>query len=108
EWCGASSAARGVAIILVTALVGIDIGRYLTALTPLIVVLFARCSQEWRPRQATVLLSAVVALTLVTQMPFQRMDLTRYLTEWFPYYAWTHAVPAGVSVTPDMLWPGWP
>jgi hypothetical protein len=52
EWLGFA-----VPIILVTALVGIDIWRYLTALTPLIVVLFARCSQEWRPRQAMVLMS---------------------------------------------------
>jgi hypothetical protein len=46
-------------------------------------------------------------LTLVTQMPFQGMDLTRYFTEWFPYYAWTNTAPADVPVTPDMLWPGW-
>jgi len=77
------------------------------SLTPLIVVLFARCSQEWRPGQITVLMSAVVVLTLVTQMPFQGMDLTRYFTEWFPYYAWTNAVPADVSATREMLWPGW-
>ena len=42
---------------------------------------------RWRPRQAMVLMSAVVVLTLATQMPFQGMDLTRYFTEWFPYYA---------------------
>ena len=46
----------------------------------------------------------VVVLTLATQMPFQGMDLTRYFTEWFPYYAWTNA--AG-DVTRSMLWPGW-
>jgi hypothetical protein len=100
EWLG-----FGLPIILVTALVGIDIWRYLTALTPLIVVLFARCSQEWQPRRARVLMSAVVVLTLVTQMPFQGMDLTRYFTEWFPYYAWTSTAPG--DVTPSMLWPGW-
>ena len=88
-----------------TALVGIDIWRYLTALTPLIVVLVARCSQAWRPRQAIVLMSAVVVLTLATRMPFQGMDLTRYFTEWFPYYAWTNAAPG--DVTRSMLWPGW-
>jgi len=100
EWLGFA-----VPIILVTALVGIDIWRYLTALTPLIVVLFARCSQAWRPRQAMVLMSAVVVLTLATQMPFQGMDLTRYFTEWFPYYAWTNSAPG--DVTRSMLWPGW-
>ena len=100
EWLGFA-----VPIILVTALVGIDIWRYLTALTPLSVALFARCSQAWRPRQAMVLMSAVVVLTLATQMPFQGMDLTRYFTEWFPYYAWTNTAPG--DVTRSMLWPGW-
>jgi hypothetical protein len=100
EWLGFA-----LPIILVTALVGIDIWRYLTALTPLIVVLFARCSREWRGRETIVLMSAVVVLSLVTQMPFQGMDLTRYFTEWFPYYAWTNTAP--VDVTRAMLWPGW-
>src|SRR4029079_2499386 len=102
EWLGFA-----VPIILVTALVGIDIWRYLTALTPLIVVLFARCSQEWRPGQVTVLMSAVVVLTLVTQMPFQGMDLTRYFTAWFPYYAWTNAVPSDVRGTRAQLSARW-
>jgi hypothetical protein len=100
EWFGFA-----LPIILVTALVGIDIWRYLTALTPLIVVLFARCSREWRERELLVLMSAVVVLTLATQMPFQGMDLTRYFTEWFPYYAWTDTAPGDVSRA--MLWPGW-
>jgi hypothetical protein len=100
EWLGFA-----LPIVLVTAFVGIDIWRYLTALTPLIVVLFARCSREWRGRETVVLMSAVVVLTLVTQMPFQGMDLTRYFTEWFPYYAWTNTAPG--DVTPAMLWPGW-
>ena len=100
EWLGFA-----LPIALVTALVGPDIWRYLTALTPLIVVLFARCSRQWRGRETVVLMSAVVILTLATQMPFQGMDLTRYFTEWFPYYAWTNTAP--VDVTRDMLWPGW-
>ena len=41
EWLGFA-----VPIMLVTALVGIDIWRYLAALTPLFVVLFARCSRR--------------------------------------------------------------
>jgi hypothetical protein len=100
EWLGFA-----LPIVLVTALVGLDIWRYLTALTPLVVVLFARCSREWRGREAAVLMSAVVVMTLATQMPFQGMDLTRYFTEWFPYYAWTDSAP--VDVTRAMLWPGW-
>jgi hypothetical protein len=100
EWLGFA-----LPIVLVTALVGIDIWRYLTALTPLVVVLFARCSREWRDRDTLVLMSAAVALTLATQMPFRGMDLTRYFTEWFPFYAWTNTAP--VDATRDMLWPGW-
>ena len=100
EWLGFA-----LPIALVTALVGLDIWRYLTALTPLIVVLFARCSRQWRGRETVVLMSAVVVLTLATQMPFQGMDLTRYFTEWFPYYAWTNTAP--VDVPRAMLWPGW-
>ena len=47
----------------------------------------------------------VVVLTRATQMPFQGMDLTRYFTEWFPYYAWTNAAPG--DVTRSMRLPGW-
>jgi hypothetical protein len=50
-------------------------------------------------------LSAAVLLTLLTQTPFQGMDLTRYFTEWFPYYAWINNAPG--DVTRAMLWPGW-
>ena len=91
--------------MLVTALVGIDIWRYLIALTPLAVVLLARCSRAWRPRETVVFLSAVVVLTLVTQAPFQGMDLRRFFVEFFPYYPWLNKSPDGS--TRDLLWPGW-
>jgi hypothetical protein len=100
EWLGFA-----LPILLVTALVGLDIWRYLTALTPLIVVLFARCSRSWHGREMRVMTSAVAVLTLATQMPFQGMDLTRYFTEWFPYYALTNTAPG--DATSAMLWPGW-
>jgi hypothetical protein len=79
EWLGLA-----LPVVLVAALVGLDTWRYLAALTPLVVVLFARCSRVWRGREPVVLMSAVVLLTVVTQMPFQGMDLTRYFTECFP------------------------
>jgi hypothetical protein len=100
EWLGFA-----LPIALATALVGIDIWRYFTALTPLAVVLLARCSREWRTGETLVWLSAVVLLTLLTQTPFQGMDLTRYFTEWFPYYAWINNAPG--DVTRAMLWPAW-
>ena len=92
-------------IAFVTGLVGIDIWRYLTALTPVAVVVFASCYREWSAGERRVLMSAIVVLTLVTQMPFQGMDLTRYFTDWFPYYAWTNSAP--VDVPRGLLWPGW-
>ena len=100
EWVGFA-----LPIALVTALVGIDIWRYLIALTPLAVVLLARCSRAWRPRETVVFLSAVVVLTLVTQTPFQGMDLRRFFVEFFPYYPWLNKSPDGS--TRDLLWPGW-
>lgn len=100
EWLGFA-----LPIMLVTAVVGYDIWRYFLALTPLALALFAKCSREWRPRETAVFLSAVVVLTLVTQVPFRAMDLTRFFVDWFPYYAWIDKAPGGV--TSDMLWPAW-
>jgi hypothetical protein len=100
EWLGLA-----VPIALVTGVVAFDLWRYLLALTPLVLVLLARCSREWRPRDAVVFCSAMVVVTLVTQMPFQRMDVTRFFVDWFPYYAWIEKAPGGV--TGAMLWPAW-
>jgi hypothetical protein len=100
EWLGLA-----VPIVLVTAVVGMDIWRYLLALTPLVLALLARCSRQWRPRETVVFLSAAVVLTLVTQMPFQGMDITRFFVDWFPYWVWSGKVPVDVPVA--MLWPAW-
>jgi hypothetical protein len=100
EWLGFA-----LPIALATALVGIDIWRYFTALVPMVVVLFACSSRTWRGRETLVFLSAAVVVTLFTEKPFEGMDLTRYFTEWFPYYAWINNAPGGA--TPAMLWPAW-
>jgi hypothetical protein len=100
EWLGLA-----VPIALVTGVVGFDLWRYLLALTPLAVVLLARCSREWRPRETVVFLSAVVVLTLLTQAPFQELNVTRFFVDWFPYYAWIDKAPGGA--TSAMLWPIW-
>jgi len=55
--------------------------------------------------ESPVFFTAMVALTLLTQRPFQGMDLQRFFTEWFPYYAWTESAP--VAVSRDLLWPDW-
>jgi hypothetical protein len=100
EWLGFA-----LPIALVTGVVGYDLWRYMLALTPLAVVLFARCSRDWQPRETAVFLSMVVAVTLVTQLPFRSMDIERFFVDWFPYYAWIDKAPGGV--TGDRLWPDW-
>jgi hypothetical protein len=100
EWLGLA-----LPILLVTGVVGYDIWRYLLALAPLVLILCARCSRHWRPRETVVFLSAIVVVTVLTQRPFQGMDLTRFFVDWFPYYAWIDKAPGGA--TSAMLWPGW-
>ena len=100
EWLGFA-----LPIAVVSGLVAFDIWRYLLALTPLVLVLLARSSREWRRRETVVFCCAMVVLTLVTQMPFQRLDVTRFFIDWFPYYAWVEKAPGGV--TGAMLWPAW-
>lgn len=92
-------------IVVVSALVGSDIWRYLVTLAPMALVFYARCSREWSQREAVVWSAAAMALTVWTQQPFARMDLARYFTDWFPYYAWTNTMPDGIVANP--LWPDW-
>ena len=92
-------------ITIAAALVGFDIWRYLVALTPAALVFYARCASQWSPRERIVLSTAAVALTLWTQRPWEAMNLTRYFTEWFPYYAWRGTAPEGVALT--ALFPDW-
>ena len=92
-------------IVMVSALVGIDIWRYLVTLAPMALVFYARCSREWSRRDAVVWSAAAMSLTLWTQQPFARMDLARYFADWFPYYAWTDNTPDGIVANP--LWPDW-
>ena len=92
-------------IVVVSALVGIDIWRYLVTLAPMAFVFYARCSREWPRRDAVVWSAAAIGLTAWTQQPFARMDLARYFADWFPYYAWINNTPDNIIANP--LWPAW-
>jgi len=92
-------------ITIAAALVGPDIWRYLVALTPAALVFYARCASQWTHQERIALSITAVALTLWTQRPWEPMNLTRYFTEWFPYYAWRGAAPEDVPLT--ALWPDW-
>jgi len=63
-----------------------DIWRYLVFLLPVIAILFAAYARDFNP--GPVLLTAALLLTLVTQQPFTRMDMTHYFRDWFPAYVY--------------------
>lgn len=89
----------------VSALVGPDIWRYFVCLAPVVLVFYARCSQEWSRGERVVWPLAALGLTIWTQEPYARIDLAGYFTDWFPYYAWRNIAPSGVF--PNPLWPDW-
>jgi hypothetical protein len=83
-----------------------DIWRYLAYLVPVVVVLFAVCARETGvPRPHVALAVAICAATLLTQRPWQPMDLVVYFRDWFPYYVLRRpSVLGGASVA---MWPLW-
>jgi hypothetical protein len=93
-------------VVVVAAAVGdADIWRYLAYLLPATVVAFAVGWREMASRRQRVVVAALVcAATLVTQRPFQHVDLDQYFVNWFPYYVQTGGAPLGHAVT---LWPLW-
>lgn len=63
-----------------------DIWRYLIFMLPVIAMLFGAYARDVQP--GPVLLTAALLLTLVTQEPFMRMDMTHYFRDWFPGYVY--------------------
>jgi hypothetical protein len=96
------------ALVLAAAAMGdADLWRYLAYLLPAAVVLFAVCArQAARSRGHMIAAAAIVCIaTLVTQRPFQTVDLSAYFLDWFPYY-----IRQGENVplpTLPSLWPVW-
>ena len=76
-----------------------DIWRYLVFLLPAITILFAAYVRDFQP--GPVLLTAALLLTLVTQQPFTRMDMTHYFRDWFPAYVFRTN-----DATPE-FWSAW-
>jgi hypothetical protein len=81
-----------------------DIWRYLAFLAPMTAVLFAQMEATWSGWSRVALFGLGGLLTWLTQRPFLRMDLSRYFSEWFPYYFALGEVPANVRVD---IWPEW-
>jgi len=69
-----------------TALGNLDVWRYLVFALPVALILFAQyCGRLHLPE--SLLAAAVIFVTVVTQRPFQRMDVDLYFQDWFPLYA---------------------
>jgi hypothetical protein len=82
-----------------TAIGNADIWRYLVFLLPAIAILYALYVRDFRP--GAVLLSAAFVLTLATQQPFLRLDMTHYFRDWFPAYVYKTG-----DATPE-FWTTW-
>lgn len=81
-----------------------DIWRYLLYLLPVFVITCAVCAQPARSRPGLVVAALVCLATIVTQRPFQAVDLTAYFRDWFPYYIALGRAPLD---PPPSLWPTW-
>src|SRR4030095_12893570 len=76
-----------------------DMWRYLVFVLPVITILFAEYVHDYRP--GSVVLTAALLLTLVTQEPFAQMDMTHYFRDWFPGYVYRTD-----DATPE-FWAAW-
>jgi hypothetical protein len=83
-----------------------DIWRYLVYLLPAAVAAAGAASRELSAWKARSLLAAAlsIAATLITQRPWERIDLAAYFRDWFPYYLHTGGAPID---HPPSLWPLW-
>jgi len=96
------------ALVLAAAAMGdADLWRYLAYLLPAAAVLFAVCARQAAVSRWHMIASAAVicVATLVTQRPFQTVDLSAYFLDWFPYYI-QQAENVPLPTLPS-LWPVW-
>ena len=82
-----------------------DLWRYLAYLLPAAVAGFAVASRELAsPVRRGLAAAMILAATLVTQRPWERIDLVAYFRDWFPYYLHTGGAPLE---DPPSMWPLW-
>lgn len=90
-------------IAAVTAVGYIDMWRYSAFVLPAVPALWVWGVSDLPPAAARRLFVGVTLATLVTQRPWQAMDVASYFRDWFPYFL--------VVETPDTaaatLWPLW-
>jgi hypothetical protein len=84
-----------------------DLWRYLAYLLPVVVVLFAVVARDLTAHRRFAATAVVLcAATVVTQRPFQPIDMTAYFLDWFPYYIRKGDTLPMIAVPPS-LWPVW-
>jgi hypothetical protein len=78
----------------------LDIWRYLAFTLPAVVWLLGEYCVDVAPASIRRLLVASTLVTLVTQRPFDTMDIHRYFRDWFPLYPYFGLYPRSV----DFAW----
>jgi hypothetical protein len=92
-----------VPVIAVGALGYVDMWRYVAFVLPALPPLWAWAVSSIPRRQFLALLAAVSVATLITQRPWQAMDVDSYFRDWFPYYV----VLENRAEAAHELWPAW-
>lgn len=92
-----------VPIVAVTVVGYTDMWRYSAFLVPALPAFWAWGVARLKKGVAPLFFTAVTAVTVATQRPWQHMDLNSYFRDWFPYYVVIdHPAASGVQ-----LWPVW-
>jgi hypothetical protein len=75
-------------IVGLSAMGNFDIWRYLVFMLPVAIVLIAQYFRDWvtSPAIERPVVAALTFVTVITQRPFERMDINRYFQDWFPLY----------------------
>ena len=87
----------------VTAVGYVDMWRYSAYVLPAVPALWVWAVSDLPPARARWLFGAVTLATLVTQRPWQPMDVASYFRDWFPYFLVVET-PRTADAT---LWPLW-
>jgi hypothetical protein len=90
-------------IVAVTAVGYIDMWRYSAFVLPAVPALWAWTVSDLPPARARWCFAVVTIATLVTQRPWQAMDVPSYFRDWFPYFLVVEE-PRTAAAT---LWPLW-
>jgi hypothetical protein len=92
-----------VPIVAVTVVGYTDMWRYSAFLVPALPAFWAWGVARLKKGVAPLFFTAVTAVTVATQRPWQHMDLNSYFRDWFPdYFVIDHPAASGVQ-----LWPVW-